>query len=194
MQNQSSKLQIFLRRNGNYITGGLMAAAFIGLMILGANVSTSIGEDYISTRKVQEKVQEKVDSYLAQYDDENTWDSYFGIKQLGLRYEAHIEALYGEMFTYDVEFDRTVTDDTMLQLKKQIEKKCGVHSADNNYGEYMMSKTDEMKLQIVLDLGNADSDKAVLGILKALDDIDGVVRAVVNKNVTPTDTVPDKTA
>ena len=193
MQNNDSKLQIFLRRKGNYIAGGLMAAAFIGLMILGANVNTAIGEDYISTKKVQERVQEKVDSYLAQYD--NTWDGYYGIKELGLRYDAHIAAMDGEMFVYDVEFDRAVTDDTVSQLREQIVKKCGEYSEDNNYGEYMIEKTGEKSLRVILDLGNATDAKAITGIFRALDDIDGVVKAVVNDYNTPAaSSAADKTA
>ena len=193
MQNNDSKLQIFLRRKGNYIAGGLMAAAFIGLMILGANVNTAIGEDYISTKKVQERVQEKVDSYLAQYD--NTWDGYYGIKELGLRYDAHIAAMDGEMFVYDVEFDRAVTDDTVSQLREQIVKKCGEYSEDNNYGEYMIEKTGEKSLRVILDLGNATDSKAITGIFRALDDIDGVVKAVVNDDsAPPASSEADKTA
>ena len=194
MQKNETKLQAFLRRKGNYLAGGVMAAAFIGLMILGANVNITIGEDYIYTKKVQEKVLEKVDSYLSEHDN-NTWDSYYGIKELGLRYDAHIAALDGEMFVYNVEFDRTVTDDTVSQLKEQIVKKCGVYSEDNNYGEYMIEKTGEKSLRVILDLGNATDAKAITGIFRALDDIDGVVKAVVNDYNTPAaSSAADKTA
>ena len=178
MQNNNDKLRIFLRRKGHYLVGGALLAAFIGLMILGMTKSVTIGSDYITTDTVQKQIIEKAESLAANEDE--IWDKYYGLDGLGLKYDAHIEELEGEMFIYSVEFDRAVDDNTVKELDEQIVKKCGKPAEDNNYGEYDIQKTGDRSLQVCLDLGNAYSSKAITGIFKALNDIEGVTKAVVN--------------
>ena len=178
MNGNNDKLRIFLRRKGQYIGLCVMIGALVGLMVLGANKSVVIGEDYISTPKVQEKVQEKLDSMG--YSEDEIWDTYYKLDELGLGYEAHIEDLDGEMFLYNVDFDRTVDDSTIKELDEQIVKKCGKPSDDNWYGEYNIVKTGEKTMLISLDLGSTRDDKAVTGIFRALNDVPGVKKAVVN--------------
>ena len=182
MQIKNEKLRIFLRRKGEYLIGGALAAAFIGLMILGMNKSVTIGEDYIGTKKVQEKIEDKIEEQFGSTSEakDDIWDRYYGLNDLGLRYDAHIADLDGEMFIYAVEFDRAVDDSVIKELNEQIEKKCGKPSQDNRYGEYSIQKTGEKSLTVMLDLGSATDTKAITGIFKALNDIDGVTKAVTN--------------
>ncbi len=182
MQIKNEKLRIFLRRKGEYLIGGALAAAFIGLMILGMNKSVTIGEDYIGTKKVKEKIEDKIEEQFGSTSEakDDIWDRYYGLNDLGLRYDAHIADLDGEMFIYAVEFDRAVDDSVIKELNEQIEKKCGKPSQDNRYGEYSIQKTGEKSLTVMLDLGSATDTKAITGIFKALNDIDGVTKAVTN--------------
>ncbi|SDB52354.1 hypothetical protein SAMN02910317_02702 [Ruminococcaceae bacterium FB2012] len=182
MQIKNEKLRIFLRRKGQYFIGGALVAAFIGLMILGMNKSVLIGDDYISTKKVQEKIEDKIEEQFGSTSEakDDIWDRYYGLNDLGLRYDAHIADLDGEMFIYAVEFDRAVDDSVIKELNEQIEKKCGKPSQDNRYGEYSIQKTGEKSLTVMLDLGSATDTKAITGIFKALNDIDGVTKAVTN--------------
>ena len=182
MQIKNEKLRIFLRRKGEYLIGGALAAAFIGLMILGMNKSVTIGEDYIGTKKVQEKIEDKIEEQFGSTSEakDDIWDRYYGLNDLGLRYDAHIADLDGEMFIYAVEFDRAVDDSVIKELNEQIVKKCGKPSQDNRYGEYSIQKTGEKSLTVMLDLGSATDTKAITGIFKALNDIDGVTKAVTN--------------
>ena len=182
MQIKNEKLRIFLRRKGQYLIGGALAVAFIGLMILGMNKSVTIGEDYIGTKKVQEKIEDKIEEQFGSTSEakDDIWDRYYGLNDLGLRYDAHIADLDGEMFIYAVEFDRAVDDSVIKELNEQIVKKCGKPSQDNRYGEYSIQKTGEKSLTVMLDLGSATDTKAITGIFKALNDIDGVTKAVTN--------------
>ena len=182
MQIKNEKLRIFLRRKGQYLIGGALAVAFIGLMILGMNKSVTIGEDYIGTKKVQEKIEDKIEEQFGSTSEakDDIWDRYYGLNELGLRYDAHIADLEGEMFLYTVELDRAADDSVIKELNEQILKKCGKPSEDNNYGEYSIRKTGDKTLLISLDLGNALDTKAITGIFRALNDIEGVKKAVVN--------------
>ena len=71
-------------------------------------------------------------------------------------------------------------DSVIKELNEQIVKKCGKPSQDNRYGEYSIQKTGEKSLTVMLDLGSATDTKAITGIFKALNDIDGVTKAVAN--------------
>ena len=180
MDSNKEKLRIFMRRKGQYVAGGLLAAAFIGLMILGMNKSVNIGSDYINTEKVQKQIEEKAESLAI--DAADIWDKYYRLDDLGLRYDAHIEDLDGEMFIYSVDFDRAVDDNTVKELDEQIIKKCGKPSDDNYYGEYTIEKSGDKSLKVILDLGSAYDGKAITGIFKALNDIEGVTKTVVNSS------------
>lgn len=180
MDSNNDKLRVFMRRKGQYIGLCVMIGALVGLMILGANKTVIIGEDYLNTNKGQEKVQERLESMG--YTEDKIWDTYYKLNELGLGYEAHIEELDGEMFLYNVEFDRAVDDSIIKELDEQIVKKCGKPSDDNWYGEYQITKTGDKTLLVSLDLGSATDSKAVTGIFRALNDIPGVTKAVVNSD------------
>ena len=188
------KVRIFLRRKGHYIAGALMLAAIVSLMIIGPgrsisyDIASRFTEDHYSKKGTVAEDSSSEDGSVDVYDfstgefykNDDVYDEFFGLKGLSLGYQAHIQDLDGEMFVYNADFTDPVTEDTLKAVSDEIRKKCGQLTADNYYGDITVMKSSERRIQIILDLGNAITDKAILGIFKALGDVGGVEKCVVN--------------
>ncbi len=178
MQDNKEGLQRFMRKRGAYIAGVMLVAAIVALMVIGKTQSVNIQGRYLMDGVGAKQKAE--DSNGADQTESFSYDQFFGADRLGLGYEAHFEGFDGEMFIYKVELNKDIDDSTLSTFDEQLEKKCGKLTEDNFYGDVTVNKKGPRELQIILDLGNADSDKAILGILKALNEVEGVVKATVN--------------
>lgn len=173
MQIKNEKLRIFLRRYGGLCILGLAAAAIITVAVIGRSSDVNLFDRYLPS--VPEET-------FPNYSEEELWDGVFEVDKLGLKYEAHFKGLDGENFYYTVEFDRPLPDDIEAQVCEQIEKKCGKTAEDNYYGyiDISRSKNSDSELDIYLDLGSSNDTKAITGILRALNEIEGVKSVLVN--------------
>ncbi len=179
MQIKNEKLRRFLRRRGGIIIGAAALACVAAVMIIGRKSAVDIESRY--AEQAYEARAESEDYMMSIPDD--IWDSYFGIGELGLYYDAHIEGMDGEMFIYKAEFSRDIGEDTSKEFYAMLEKKCGKLDEDNFYGEVFAEIKSARELEIVLDLGNAAEDKAITGILRALNEIEGVAKVTVNEGI-----------
>lgn len=173
MQIKNEKLRRFLRRYGGLCILGLAAAAIITVAVIGRSSDVNLFDRYLPS--VPEET-------FPNYSEEELWDEVFEVDKLGLKYEAHFKGLDGENFYYTVEFDRPLPDDIEAQVWEQIEKKCGKATEDNYYGCIVISrsKNSDSELDIYLDLGSSNDTKAITGILRALNEIEGVKSVLVN--------------
>ena len=187
---QNGDMNRFFRRYGGYICGVIFAAVIVTLAIIGSKHSSSDILTRYSKEKFMKQVEEassaqdSTDVYDFEsgdfYQDDEVYDKFFGVDELSLYYKAHIAGLDGEMFIYDAQFDVTVSDATVRELDEAITRKCGQPSDDNRYGEIFITKKTDSSIEIVLDLGNAYEDKAITGIFKALNELNGVRSVTVN--------------
>ncbi|MBR4553989.1 MAG: hypothetical protein IKO27_00180 [Ruminococcus sp.] len=176
MQFKNDKLNIFFRRYGHYFTAGIMLSVLVALIIIGRTTSAEmdIQARYISQSKVQEEYDKQMERYESILSDDNIWDYTYELDKLGLSYEPHISGRDGNTLTYTARFDRSVNEKTVEEIKEQIEKKCGKLAEDNNYGKTTVKLTGDRTIEILLDLSSATDLKAVTGIFKALDSIEGI--------------------
>lgn len=111
-------------------------------------------------------------------------DGMMGFDELGLYYEAHIAGIDGECFLYSVYFEDGITDGKFEETDNAIGEFIRPYSEQDVYLGYIdVSKLDD-KINIYLDLGNVDpedSDTAIKGILKALNNVTGIKQVIVNE-------------
>lgn len=185
MSFKNEKLGIFLRRYGGYIAGGLLACGLVALGVIGYKGGNSVAEryyrDYHEKNNSEYASRMENDSSFREQTKQEIYDKVFGIDKLTLKYPAHMKDLDGENFVYWVRFSKDVPKDIDRILFAEIEKKCGKSAEDNYYGYIGISPRPENRtVYIYLDLGNSTDDKAILGILKALNEIDGVESVDIN--------------
>ena len=191
MSRQSSNP--FFRRYGGYIFGGILAAALVGIAVVGKNTggSSELKQRYFSkyVTKAVSKQQTQSDPVQPEEPEEELtsqqiYEKFFNIEELGLRYKAHIIGFTNElenMLYYDVTFSKDLPDNIKEQIEEEIVKKCGKNIDDNKYGEVIVEVfKDKKKVGITLNLNDINTDKAILGIFKALDEIDGVESATLD--------------
>jgi hypothetical protein len=116
---------------------------------------------------------------------ENELDSMMGFDELGLYYEVHMVGIDGENFNYSVYLEENLADEKLTEINNAI---TGFLAPYNDKGIYLgyidVSKNDD-KINIYLDLGNTDyeyQDTAIKGILKALNNIQGIKSVIVNED------------
>lgn len=194
----------FFRRYGGYIFGGLMAAALVGIAVVGrsSNGSTDIKLRYYSYR-MQQQFNEQNDHTDSQPEadsepemtQQEIYEAFYRLDDLGLRYEAHIIGFgtgTGALY-YDVLFSGELPSGIKDRISEEIQKKCGKNVEDNLYGEVTVEEfRDENRVGITLNIERINTDKAITGIFKALNEIDGVVSATLDaKKDTASDTKAD---
>lgn len=111
---------------------------------------------------------------------DEVYNELFGIPKLGLYYPVHFRGLDGENFTYNVIFSDAIDQSKLDTLASEIVKALGDDTDSSFSGYYNIKKPADNRIQIYLDLGNADNDNAVTGILKAINAIDGVKEVIMN--------------
>ena len=110
-----------------------------------------------------------------------SYEEVLGIDTEAFDYEVTVEGFDGEMFIYSVYFDHDVTQGDTEKMNSRIEalyEDCG---EDDYYGYIMVGDPDGSKCDIMLDLGNADDERMIGGILYALDGMDGIERVIINE-------------
>lgn len=111
-------------------------------------------------------------------------DGMMGFDELGLYYEAHMAGIDGECLLYSVYFEDNLTDEKFTETDNAIGEFVISYSEQDVYLGYIdVTKLDD-KVNIYLDLGNVepeDSDTAIKGILKALNNVTGIKQVIVNE-------------
>jgi len=194
--NSNSSFSAFRRKQGPKIIGGLMAAGLIALGVIGYKTNT-ISDIYARLAPREDTASQAPDNNAEIYknDPDALWKAALGINDLNLKYPVRIISIDGEMFDYSVEFNRDVTEEDKKNIIAEITKKCGQQVDDNYYGDYfLLDGRNSRYLRIILDLGNSYTDKAVTGILRALNEIDGVSSVTINEAYQlPANTAPAET-
>lgn len=111
-------------------------------------------------------------------------DDMMGFDKLGLYYEAHMAGFDGECFLYSVYFEDELTDEKFAEADEAIGEFFRPYSEQDIYLGYVDVSKAEDKVIIYLDLGNVepeDSDTAIKGILKALNNVVGIKQVIVNE-------------
>lgn len=114
---------------------------------------------------------------------EYEFDFMMGFEELGLYYEAHMVGFDGECFMYSVYFDEALTEDKFKEIENAIQKFVESYDKDTYLG-YIDVTQEDGKGSIYLDLGNvepSDENIAVKGILKALNNVSGIKKVMINE-------------
>lgn len=119
-------------------------------------------------------------------DGEFDFDSIFGIEQLDLNYEAHVAGFDGESFLYSVYFDGGVADEKAEEIQQVMADYSSQNGDEENYMGYIDVYKGEDQIMIYLDLGGVseeNSNMAVTGILKALNNVAGIKSVIINEEM-----------
>ncbi len=112
------------------------------------------------------------------------FDSMMGFEKLGLYFEAHIAGIDGECFNYSVYFDNRITDEKLDEANKAIDEFINPYNDKDIYMGYIDVSENDGKVNIYLDLGGINPDDeatAINGILKALNNVKGISKVIVNE-------------
>lgn len=119
-------------------------------------------------------------------DGEFDFDSILGIDQLDLNYEAHVAGFDGESFLYSVYFDGGVTDEKAEEIQQVMADYSSQNGDEENYMGYIDVYKGEDQMMIYLDLGGVseeNSNMAVTGILKVLNNVAGIKSVIINEEM-----------
>lgn len=112
------------------------------------------------------------------------WDEIMGIGELGLYYEAHMDGMDGECFTYSVYPADGDVDAKLAEIEQAVTAYIDSNSTDERYLGYIdVSKMDD-KVYIYQDLGNVepeDLDMAFQGVLQAMNNVPGISSVIINE-------------
>lgn len=112
-------------------------------------------------------------------------DGMMGFDKMDLYYEVHMAGIDGECFNYSVYLEDGYSDAKLEEMKKAIDDFIiPYEDEDINLGYIDVSKNDD-KVNIYLDLGNADpeeSDTAIKGILRTINNVPGIKSVILNED------------
>ena len=123
-------------------------------------------------------------SYSAE-DFKDYFKEYMGLNSLDIGYEVDVEGFDGECFSFNVYFGGDVTEKNFNDADNAIGKFFTENETDDRYLGYVDVSNETEYISIYLDLGNVepeDCNFVVQGIIKALDSVEGVERAVINED------------
>jgi hypothetical protein len=112
-------------------------------------------------------------------------DSMMGFDKLGLYYEVHMAGIDGENFSYNVYFEENPTDETLMEVNNAVTDFLSPYNDKDIYLGYIDVSKNNDKLSVYLDLGNSDpeyEDTAIKGILKTLNNVQGIKSVIVNED------------
>jgi hypothetical protein len=112
-------------------------------------------------------------------------DSMMGFDKPELYYEAHMVGIDGETFSYSVYFEENPTDEKLTEAINAITEFLAPYNDKHIYLGYVDVSKEEDKLRVYLDLGNVNpeyEDVAIKGILKALNNVQGIKSVIVNED------------
>lgn len=112
-------------------------------------------------------------------------DEMMGFDKLGLYYEAHMAGIDGENFHYNVYFEEDITDEKVKETNNAIAEFLTPYCDKDIYLGYIDVSKEDDKLYVYLDLGNVKpeyQDTAIKGILKALNNVQGIRSVIVNED------------
>lgn len=114
---------------------------------------------------------------------EYEFDFMIDFEKLGLYYEAYMVGFDGECIMYSVYFDGGITDEKFKEMDEAIQSYLKSFDEDVYLG-YIDVRQGEGKGSIYLDIGNVEppnEDIAVKGILKALNNVSGIKKVMLNE-------------
>jgi len=111
-------------------------------------------------------------------------DEMIQLGELELYYEAHMEGIDGESFTYSIYTENELTDDKFNEIENVVQAFIEAYNDNEQYLGYIDISKAEDKVFIMLDLGNTspeDCDVAIKGILTALNRVSGIESVIINE-------------
>ena len=160
---------LWYRRHKHQVAGVVLLAVLVTVGVLG----------YRSTHPGMRASSDGGGSYEDYLEEQNAH-----YNSLGLSYEVSFEGLDGEMFTYSLYFDPKPGEEETARIVDDIFDRISEKQGQDDsayYGDIFPYTTDDGYIMIVLDLGNADDDRMVEGILHAMDGTEGLTQVVINE-------------
>jgi hypothetical protein len=111
-------------------------------------------------------------------------DKMMGLDKLELYYESHMAGIDGENFSYSIYLEDNNIYDKFIEVSKAITEFIKPYDDKDIYMGYIDITKDDEKVSIYLDLGNVEpqyEDVAIKGILKALNDVQGIKSVIINE-------------
>ena len=126
------------------------------------------------------------DAEVSEEDQSYDFDEVLGITDLDLCYTAHAEGFEGECFHYNIYFNNGVADKNRKKTVSDAINGYDYGLIGDDYAGYMSVSADSEKVSVYLDLGNVqpqNSDKAIHGILLALNQVSDIDRVIINEGM-----------
>ena len=118
------------------------------------------------------------------YDSRKAEMDVFGFSFMELSFEAALDGFDGENFHYNIHFDQDVTKEDIAEIEKRLNAECSKYSEEDNIGYVSQAEiADERLVTVMLDLGNADTEVMITGIVQALNGMDGIEKVVINEGM-----------
>jgi hypothetical protein len=161
----------FMHRHGHQFAGLLVLAGFITVGYIGYR------ESHPKMPDVDDINTEMLESNL----ESPTYEEMLGFDKLKLSYDIKVDGFDGEMFLYSIYFENSPTDEDIRAVEDCMD--ILPQDDENTYhGDVMVFSDEPDKVTVMLDLGNADDERYITDIPKALDGIDGIEKVVVNED------------
>ncbi|MBP3799134.1 MAG: hypothetical protein J6I46_15355 [Ruminococcus sp.] len=157
-EERKKELATFKRRYGHH---------FIGLLVL----FFMIGIGYLGWRETRPKAETVSADEIMDFDN------------LGVSYDVKLDALDGENFIYSIYFSHEISDKELDEVEHCVKSLEQLNIAGQYYGHLSDAvRESDDKVTVMLDLWNADNDSMIKNFLKALDNVDGIERVVINED------------
>lgn len=113
-------------------------------------------------------------------------DDIFDFKSAGPYYEIHAVGLDGECFTYSVYFTDGFSEERLNEVKNAVGGFTDQYQNEDDYPGYISVSEENGKALIYLDLGGVeDCDRSIYGIIRALNNVKGIERVILNEDSEP---------
>lgn len=111
-------------------------------------------------------------------------DEVLGLSNMDLNFEAHVAGFDGECFDFCIYFGSSVTDEEACAVENAVHEFLEPYEIKDIYLGYVDITSEGDKVRIYLDLGNVDpgyEQTAISGILKSLNNVDGIDHVIINE-------------
>lgn len=161
---QKESLRIFKRRYGHYFLGVFILLCVAAVMWIGYHPQFMASH----SNKAAE----------AKEDDTLNFDD------MDLGFEVTLAALDGESFIYSIYFDHDITTEEASEINWRINRLLE-SCPKETYPGYIspVDITGKNKAEIMLDLGNADTEAMIKGIPESLKGLEGIEKIIINEDI-----------
>lgn len=166
-EKRKEAFRIFKRRYGHYFIGAFI---LIGIIILfSIDTSSHRSDNLLLYNEANQKT-----------DNNDMYD----FESLDLGFEVTMAAFDGESFVYSIYFDHDITEEDASEMNRRIDRLLESYPEDF-YPSYIspVEISDKNKAELMLDLGNADTESMVTDIPESLKGMEGIEKIVINEDL-----------